>query len=208
MLAFDPPISAREFMTDEKLPLAVVFPAVMEMIAGRKDAVVFGALAVNAYVETERMTEDVDILSTDAAGLAERVRSELHRRFHIAARIREMKGGLGFRVYQVREPKNRHLVDVRQVSRLPGSTVSQGVQFVEPVELLAMKVMSYDSRKTQPKGGTDLADIRRLLQAFPQLKKPRAEVAQRLVAGGASERVMETWRAFARDRIEDDSDDY
>lgn len=209
MLGFDAPLSLGEFVTQEPLPLASVFRAVLGFLGGRPD-VVFGAHAVNAYVpdEQQRMTGDVDILSTNAAELAEMIRSDLHDRFHIAVRIREMKGGQGYRIYQVREPKNRHLVDVRQVSRLPGSTVAFRVHFVEPVELLAMKVMSYASRKAQPKGDTDRADIRRLLQAFPQLKKPRGEVAHRLATGGAPEHVMETWRTLAHEHIEDDTDEY
>ena len=35
--------------------------------AGRDDAAVFGAQAVNAYVDQPRMTQDVDILSPRAA---------------------------------------------------------------------------------------------------------------------------------------------
>jgi hypothetical protein len=88
MLGFDAPLSLGEFVRGETLPLASVFRAVLELLAGRQDAVVFGAHAVNAYVDDEkqRMTGDVDVLSTDAAALAELIRSDLHSRFHIAAR--------------------------------------------------------------------------------------------------------------------------
>ena len=160
MLAFDPPMSAGEYVRGETLPLATVFPAVMEILTDRQDAVVFGAHAVNSYLDEEkqRMTGDIDILSTDAASLAEEIRQRLHDRFHIATRVREMKGGQGYRVYQQRQPKPRHLVDVRQVAALPGLVVGHRVQFVEPVELLAMKTMSYVSRRNQPKGTTDLAE--------------------------------------------------
>ena len=67
MLGFDAPLSLGEFVRDEPLPLGRVFRVVLELLAGRTDAVVFGAHAVNAYVEDEkqRMTGDVDVLSTD-----------------------------------------------------------------------------------------------------------------------------------------------
>ena len=48
----------------EQVPLAVVQDAVLEFLQHRNDAAVFGAQAVNAYVEQPRMTQDVDILST------------------------------------------------------------------------------------------------------------------------------------------------
>ena len=210
MLGFDAPLSLGEFVRDEPLPLGRVFRVVLELLAGRTDAVVFGAHAVNAYVEDEkqRMTGDVDVLSTDPEALAELLRSVLHDRFHIAVRIREMKGGQGYRIYQLRQPKPRHLVDVRRVTTLPGLTIGHGVHFVEPVELLAMKVMSYVSRKNQPKGDTDRADIRRLLVTFPHLQKLRGPVADRLTAGGANASVMAAWNAFVHDPIEDETDEY
>jgi len=203
----DAPLTFREFMTGE-VPLAVVFREVYEFLRGRKDAVLFGAHAVNAYTSTSRMTEDVDVLSTRAALLAEEIRARLHEQLHVAVRVREMKGGQGYRVYQVCKPKNRHLVDVRQVSAFPQSTVDHGVRVVEPVELIAMKVMSYASRAAQPKGDTDRADIRRLLLAFPKLKDARGEVSARLKRGGADSRTMALWNEFATAPIERDSDEY
>src|SRR5208283_631986 len=83
MLGFDAPLSLGEYVSGEALPLATVFRAIMELLAGRQDAVVFGAHAVNAYVDDEkqRMTGDVDVLSTNALPLAELIRSDLHDRF-------------------------------------------------------------------------------------------------------------------------------
>src|SRR5437870_770815 len=123
-------------MTHEELPLATVFSDVLSFLAGRSDAALFGAQAVNAYCETERMTHDIDVLSTDAAGLAEALRARLAERFHIAARIREVAEERGFRVYQVRKPKNRHLVDVRQVDALPDRREIERVQVVAPIDLI------------------------------------------------------------------------
>ncbi len=65
------------------------------------------------------MTQDVDILSTRAAELAEEIRRFLNDRFKIAARVREVRDGLGHRVFQLQKPKNRHLVDVRPVTAFP-----------------------------------------------------------------------------------------
>src|SRR5437867_1278168 len=114
-------------MTHEPLPLATVFRKVALFLAKRSDAVVFGAHAVNAYCEPERMTHDVDIMSPNAAALAEDLRAHLVARLHIAARVRSVASGTGFRVYQVRKPKNRHLVDVRQVPELPEHETVDGV---------------------------------------------------------------------------------
>ena len=82
------------------------------------------------------------------------------------------------------------------------------MQFVEPVELLAMKTMSYVSRRNQPKGTTDLADIQRLLVAIPQLRVSHGDVASRLAAGGADENVLAVWRDLVRSPIEEESDEY
>ena len=44
---------------------------VLSSLRNRKDAVLFGAQAVNAYVEESRLTQDVDIASPRAAELAQ-----------------------------------------------------------------------------------------------------------------------------------------
>ena len=207
MLLRDAPLTFREYVTEEKLPLATVFRAVLDMLAQRKDAVLFGAQAVNAYTDTARMTEDIDVLSTDAAGLAEALRSELATRFRVAIRVREVASGQGFRVYQLRKPKNRHLVDVRQVERLPAWTVQHGIRIVEPVELIAMKVESFAARKTKPKGDTDHADLRRLLLAMPELRDRRGAVAARLRAMGVGQAVLAAWSKLVRERGERDDDE-
>src|SRR4051812_33925373 len=100
-------------MTEEPLPLATIFREILAFLATRQDAVVFGAHAVNAYCEPARMTADVDVLSTDAAKLADDLRNVLAQRFHVAVRVREIVPK-GFRIYQVRTPRNRHLADIRQ----------------------------------------------------------------------------------------------
>src|SRR5216117_2770097 len=107
----DGSLTFREFMMREPLPLATIHDAVLEFLRGRDDAVLFGAQAVNAYVDEFRMTQDVDLLSTRAAELAEELRAHLSERFHIAVRVREVGQNRGYRLFQVQKSGNRHLVD-------------------------------------------------------------------------------------------------
>lgn len=204
----DGALSLREFVMRETLPLAVVHDAILEFLRDRKDAVLQGAQAVNAYVDDPRMTQDVDVLSTRAADLAEEIRAYLARRFTIAARVRTVGEGIGYRVYQARKPKNRHLVDVRSVLTLPPSQVIEGLLVLPPPDLVASKVSSMVDRRKTAKGATDLADLRRLLLAYPELKVWEGEVADRLRAFGADEAKMVAWRDLVAEDIQPlDEDD-
>jgi len=100
----------REFVMAEQLPLATVQEAVLEFLRGREDVVVYGAQAVNAYVDEPRMTQGIDLISTRAEELADELRAYLHDRFHIAVRIRRVASGRGLRLFQVQKDGNRHLV--------------------------------------------------------------------------------------------------
>jgi len=207
VLLLDAPLTMREFMTKEDVPLATLFRATGEFLAERPDAVLFGAHAVNAYCEPERMTQDVDILSTGAADCAEALRAHLARSFHVATRVREVVPGLGFRVYQLRDPKNRHLADVRQVVALPEHRLVGGIRVVAPAELVALKVAAMVSRENRPKGDTDRADLRRLLLAFPELRLERGVVLDILTRDRASERVVAAWSQLVTAPLEADVDD-
>lgn len=207
MLIADAPLTFREFMTNEALPLASIFREIFVFLTKRHDVVLFGAHAVNAYCEPERMTQDVDLLSTNAAALAEDLRAHLAATFHVAVRVREVVPKVGFRIYQVQKPKNRHLVDVRQEPTLPAHRVVDGVCVVEPIELVAMKVNAMTQRIHRPKGSTDFTDLQRLLLAFPELKTDDGAVSERLRALGGSEAVFATWRDVVRERIEPDEDE-
>ena len=55
-------LTFREFEMQETLPLATIQDAVLEFLRGRKDVVVFGAQAVNAYVNEPRMTQDLSLI--------------------------------------------------------------------------------------------------------------------------------------------------
>src|SRR3954453_7370595 len=123
----DGSLTFREFIMREPLPLATIHGAVLEFLRGRTDAVLFGAHAVNAYVDEPRMTQDVDILSPRAAELAEELRGYLSQRFQIAVRVRTVASGIGRRLYQVRKPEDRRLVDVRGVDGLPPHRVVEEV---------------------------------------------------------------------------------
>lgn len=188
-------------MTDEPVPLATIFREIGSLLATREDAVVFGAHAVNAYCEPERMTADIDVLCTDAAGLADDVRALIAERFRIAVRVREVVPG-GFRVYQLRKPKNRHLVDVRQVAKLPPFREIGRLRVVEPVELAAMKAIATAARKGQEKGLSDRLDLHRLLRAFPELRAEDGPVPARLAALGADLAAVAVWQEIARAPLE------
>ena len=203
----DGPLSFQEYVMHEPLPLALIHTAVIEFLRGRDDAVLFGAQAVNAYVDEARATQDVDILSLRAAELAEEIRAHLKARFHIAVRVREVREGLGYRIYQIREPKNRHLVDVRPVASLPPTRQVEQVLVVAPAELIANKVMAYHRRGDKPKAFTDRRDLAVLLLAFPELKADTGPVRDRLDAAGAGQAVLETWRAIVTQVIRPEDDD-
>jgi len=188
-------------MSRERLPLATIQEAVLEFLRGRDDVAVFGAQAVNAYVDEPRMTQDVDLLSTRAAELVKELRDHLRERFHIALRIRELGEGKGYRLYQVQKPKNRHLVDMRPVEMLPATRRIAKVLIVAPVELLAHKVIAYHQRRGKPKSGTDWRDLAMLLLAFPELKQEAGAVADRLKIWGADENVLKVWKGLVAQEI-------
>ncbi len=191
----------------EPLPLATIHEAVLEFLRNRNDAVLFGAQAVNAYVDEPRMTQDVDILSTRAAALAEEIRALLAGQFTIAVRIRTVASGRGFRVFQMREPKNRHLVDIRQTDTLPPNQMIAEIRVLTPEELVAQKVLSLTARSAQPKGDTDRRDLKLLLLSNPALKAESGPVRDRLAAVGASPAAMAEWSKLVASEIEPATDD-
>lgn len=207
----DGPLTFREAMMREPLPLATIQDAILfEFLPGRDDAVLFGAQAVNAYVEESRLTQDVDIASPRAEQLAEELRDFLNTRFHIAVRVREVREGIGYRIYQVQKPKNRHLVDLRPIDELPPCQRIEQVLVVTPPELIAGKVMAWRRRQGKPKAGSDWRDLAVLLLTFPELKTEEGPVAERLRAAGASADVLAAWKELVAQEIreEDDADEF
>lgn len=202
-------LSFHEFVTHEPLPLSKIQGAVLEFLQGRNDAVLFGAQAVNAYVSEPRATQDVDIMSTRAAELAEELRRDLSERFHIALRVREVASGKGLRLYQVRKEGNRHVADIRSQQTLPETEVIEDVRILTPVELIVSKVLSYDSRRGKPKSGTDWRDLAMLLNRFPELKSDDGEVSKILSERGASASAKSFWKDLTEQdlTVEEEDDD-
>jgi len=194
-------------MTHEEVPLADVFREIGRFLIGRDDLVLSGAQAVNVYAETERMTHDVDLMSTRAEAFVEELRQLLADRFRMAARVRVVVPRVGFRLYQVRKPKNRDLVDVRRVDVLPAFRTVEGMRVVAPEELVAMKVFAMTARRGRPKELSDRLDVKRLLLALPELKSDGGAISERLRAMGASDEALKLWQEIAREPSLDDDDD-
>jgi len=194
-------LTFKEFAMREPLPLSTIHEAVLEFLRGRDDAVVFGATAVNAYVAEPRMTQDIDIMSERAEELAEELREHLGELFHIAVRVREIGEGKGYRLFQIQKSGNRHLVNLRSVDRLPSAERIEGILIIFPAELIARKVISYHSRRGQPKSGTDWRDLAMLLLAFPQLKTESGPVNEVLQSLGAKYEVISAWRELVAQEI-------
>lgn len=199
-------LTFQEFAMRETLPLSKIQETILEFLQGRKDVVLFGAQAVNAYVSVPRMTQTVDLLSNRTDELAEELREFLSEQFHIAVRVREVADGKGFRVYQIRSEGNRHLVDLRMISEFPATETIENILVLSPVKLIASKVISFHSRKGKPKAGTDYRDLGMLLLRFPELKEKVSESLQSKNVGRA---VLETWAEVANQdfQLEDEDED-
>jgi hypothetical protein len=200
-------LTFQEFMMHESLPLATIQQAVLEFLQGRDDAVVFGAQAVNAYVNEPRMTQDIDLLSSRAEQFAQELRDHLGERFHIAVRVRQVGQDKGYRLFQVQKPHNRHLVDVRSVETLPSAQRMADVLVMAPAELIASKVMAYYRRRGQPKSGTDWRDLAMLLLAFPEFKRDQSLVADCLRTAGAEPAVLTLWKELVAQEIHSEDED-
>ena len=191
---------------NEQVPLADIFREVYTFLRGREDTALFGSQAVNAYVSTPRSTEDVDIMFCGLPGIVEELSAKIGKKFHIATRVREVVPG-GYRIYQLCKPKNRHLVDMRQVSTLPITLIKNGIQILTPHELLAGKLIALSQRAAQPKGITDGVDIHRLLLAYPQLKTEQGLVHDELLRKNASPSAIAKWREYVAADLQPDVDE-
>ena len=200
-------LTFREFVMSEPLPLATIQNSVLEFLRGRDDGVVFGAQAVNAYVSEPRMTQDIDLLSTRAAELAEELRDHLSHQFNIAVRVREIGKGRGYRLFQIQKSGNRHLVDVRPVNSLPPAQRVAGVLVMAPPDLIVSKVISYYRRRGKPKSGTDWRDIAELLLQFPELKQSNGPVTDALRATGAEPEILIAWQKLVAEEIQPPNED-
>ena len=207
LLSNDSPITFREFVMDESLPLAEIHQVVLKFLRARTDVVLFGAQAVNAYVGTPRMTQEVDIMAMGGEAFTEELRTHLHDTLKIAVRVRTVASGKGYRIYQLRSPNNRHLVDIRQVDTFPAYQLIDDIRVVDPVALLALKVISMTERPHTPKGLTDQADLMRLLIAFPQYKAIDGPVIEALQVLSAKPIAFSAWSDFVTQEIQPDAED-
>jgi hypothetical protein len=135
---------------------------------------------VNQYVSDPRMTQDVDLLCADPEVVAASLAQRLGELFHIATRVWELRPGKACRVFQIRSEGNRHLADLR--------------------------LIEFALRRLAPKGATDLADLRRMLLAHPELRQEEGAVAHciRVVGGGDDE--LQQWRALLAEPIVTDEE--
>ncbi len=198
-------LTFQEYAMREPLPLATIHEALLDFLSGRKDAVLFGAIAVNAYVSEPRMTQDVDLLATCAEDFSEELRGHLSEKFHIAVRVREIDDK-GFQIYQVRKEGNRHLINVRAVENFPDIEIVENIQVLSPLELIVSKIISFHSRRGKPKSGTDWRDLAVLLLRFPELKEKVSPVLEKRNVGDA---VLETWTEIENQdlQVEDEDED-
>ena len=191
----------------ETIPLSTIHHMVLSYLKGRSDVAIFGAQAVNAYVDEFRMTQDVDLMALDAEALATALRDHLRQELKIAIRVRSVASGKGFRVYQVQKPTNRHLVDLRQVDRLPSCQLNDGIQVVAPLELIVFKIIAMTARRHTPKGLTDHADLMRLLLKYPTYKTSPRLVADLLEQHSADPQAQQLWQEIASQNFHANNDE-
>jgi hypothetical protein len=202
-------LTATEYLMREPLPLHRVHEAIFDFCRGRTDLTIFGAQAVNLYVAEPRMTQDVDIFSATPRQTAEALANALNEAFHVAVRVREIAGGKAYRVYQLRNDGNRHLADVRLTEfSLDDSTEQEGIRYASLPLMVAMKAAALAKRRMAPKGATDLADVRRLLLAHPELRSADGPVAEAIERIGAGDEVARVWEELRNQPAVPDEDDY
>jgi hypothetical protein len=93
-------------------------------------------------------------------------------------------------------------VDVRPVEKLPPHQQVEDVQTINPVELIAGKVVAYHQRRDKPKAFTDRRDLAVLLLTFPELKSDPGPVSERLKDEGADDAVLAAWKEIVESKIE------
>ena len=187
-------INFREIAMKESLPLVTIQTAVIDFLRGRNDVALFGAQAVNVYVDEPRATQHVDLMSPRAPALAKELREHISDLFQLAVRIRQVKDGAGYRIFQLRESGNRHLVGIRSVDLLPHTEIIDEVRVLSPAALIASKVISHTRRRGTPKSWTDRRDLILLVLAFPDLQSNPGPVTDCLVGAGADPGELTFWQ--------------
>jgi hypothetical protein len=202
-------LSFREFMRREPLQLATIQAAVFDFLRDRDDVVVFGTQAVNAYVDKPRITQDFDLMSVFAEELAQELCKHLSQLFYTTIRMRKVKKGQGYLIYQVQNLGNRYLVDITKVMELPEAQRIKQVLIIGLEELVASKWISYYQWRGQPESWTDWQDVEMILLAFPELKHESSRVLNCLISAGATKKILELWGEVMGIKIElEEDEDY
>jgi len=129
-------------------------------------------------------------------------------------------GVLTFKEFAMREPLPLATIHEAMLEFLRGRTdvavfgataanayVDEPICVLNPPELIAHKVISYHSRRGQPKGFSDMRDLAILFLTFPELKTEAGEVSEALKRLGASPEEMNTWDELVAQEINSASDD-
>jgi hypothetical protein len=93
------------------------------------------------------------------------------------------------------------------VDSLPEAKLIEDISIASPTEIIAQKIISYYSRRGQPKSGTDWRDLAMLLLTFPELKTESGPVLSALRALDANEDVIQTWRELVTQEIREPAPD-
>ena len=67
------------------------------------------------------------------------------------------------------------------MKKLPKSQIIENILVLTPAELIASKVVSYQSRQGRPRAGIDWRDLAVLLLKFPELKTENGAVSEILL---------------------------
>jgi hypothetical protein len=81
-----------------------------------------------------------------------------------------------------------------------------GIHYVGLPILTALKVSALAKRRLAPKGATDLADLRRLLQAHPELRDEAGGVAGAIRVVGGGDEELRQWHELLAEPVVTDAD--
>ena len=79
----------------------------------------------------------------------------------------------------------------------------QGLYAIDPIDLVAMKVIAFHMRANKPKGLMDRVDLERLLVALPELRTAPNTVAESLTRLGRED-LISAWMQIANTPLEPD----
>jgi hypothetical protein len=135
---------------------------ILDFLDGRKDIVLWGAQAVNAYIDDpneQRYTHGVDIQAMDAGAVADAIKMRLETAFSLTIKL-----VVGKRFVSLWDKQGkRKLMDINRTEVLPPFIVIDGVQVITKEELIKGKQQSAASpHRNKLKKQQDLIDLARL----------------------------------------------